>query len=762
MQRKADLGNVKFKLKLSVATLAALILFALTSQAQVADKRTLTLDRIFASSEFRSETFGPARWLGDGSAYTTLEPSATNKETRDIVRYETASGARSILIAAASLVPGGASTPLEIDDYAWSKDGRKLLVFTNTEQVWRQNTRGDYWVFDIAAKKLWQIGKNAPPSTLMFAKFSPDGTRVGYVRENNLYVEDLASGRITQLTRNGSKRFINGTFDWVYEEELDLRDGWRWSPDGRSIAYWQMDTEGVSDYYMINNTDSLYPKIITIQYPVAGETNSAARVGVISAAGGITRWLQVPGDPRNNYIARMNWAGNSNEIVLLQLNRRQNALNVILGNARTGQVQTILAEKDEAWVDVDVDDLAWLADGKRFVWSSERDGWRHVYLASRTGTAPQLITAGAFDVISIESVDEKGGWLYYIASPDNATQRYLYRTALSGNGQPERLSPADQPGSHSYSIAPNATWAFHTFSTIGSPPTVELVHLPEHRALRALAPNSATIANVKALDVNQPEFVKVDIGGDVTLDGWVIKPPRFDPSKRYPVLIYVYGEPASQTVLDRWMSTRYLWHQMLAQHGYVVMSFDNRGTPAPRGRAWRKVVYRKIGILAAEEQAAAARVAQSWPYVDPKRIAIWGWSGGGSMTLNQMFRYPDIYQVGMSIAPVTDQHFYDTIYQERYMGLPRDNEADYRRGSPVTHAAGLAGKLLIVHGTGDDNVHYKGTETLANVLIANKKQFTMMAYPNRRHDISQGSGTMRHLFELLTRYLETNMPPGVR
>ena len=736
------------------------MLIVSTAYSQASDKRILTLDRIFSSSEFRSETFGPARWLDGGSAYTTLEASPTNQEARDIIRYETASGARSVLISAASLIPRGASAPLVIDDYAWSNDGRKLLVFTNTKQVWRQNTRGDYWVFDIAAKKLSQVGKNAGASTLMFAKFSPDGTRVGYVRENNLYVEELATGRVTQLTRDGSKRIINGTFDWVYEEELDLRDGWRWSPDGRSIAYWQLDTEGVPDYYLINNTDSLYPKIITIQYPVAGETNSAGRVGVVSAAGGITRWLQVPGDPRNNYIARMNWAGNSDEIILLQLNRRQNALNVSLGSARTGQVRTILNEKDDAWVDIDVDDIPWLSDGRRFLWLSERDGWRHVYVATRTGGDPVLITRGSFDVISIEGVDEKAGWLYYIASPDNATQRYLYRTKLSGNGEMERVSPAAQAGSHSYSVAPNTSWAFHTYSSISSPPVVELVRLPDHQVVRTLAANSATIARVKELEVTAPEFIKADIGGGVTLDGWIIKPPHFDSSKRYPVLIYVYGEPASQTVVDRWSSTRYLWHQMLAQHGYLVMSFDNRGTPAPKGRAWRKVVYRKIGVLAAQEQAAAARVVRSWTFVDPKRIAIWGWSGGGSMTLNQMFRYPDIYQLGMSVAPVTDQHFYDTIYQERYMGLPQDNEADYRAGSPVTHAAGLAGKLLIVHGSGDDNVHYKGTEVLVNALIANKKQFTMMEYPNRRHDISQGQGTTRHLFELLTNYLETNLPPG--
>jgi len=517
------------------------------------------------------------------------------------------------------------------------------------------------------------------------------------------------AGTLTQLTRDGSKRIINGTFDWVYEEELDLRDGWRWSPDSRSIAYWQLDTDGVPDYYLINDTDSLYPKITTIQYPVAGQTNSAARVGVVSATGGVTRWLEIPGDPRNNYVARMNWAVNSNEILLLQLNRRQNLLNVMIGERTTGRVRTILAEKDDAWVDIDVDEVQWLSGGKRFLWLSERDGWRHVYAASREGSAPQLITRGSFDVISIEGVDEKAGWLYYIASPDNATQRYLYRTELSGNGKPERLSPAGQPGTHSYTIAPNTVWAFHSYATISSPPSIELVHLPDHQPVRQLAPNATVIARVKELDTKPPEFIKVDIGHGITLDGWMIKPPNFDASQRYPVLIYVYGEPAGQTVVDRWASTRYLWHQMLAQHGYLVMSFDNRGTPAPRGRAWRKVVYRKIGVLAAQEQAAAARVVQSWPFVDSKRIAVWGWSGGGSMTLNQMFRYPDIYQVGISVAPVTDQHFYDTIYQERYMGLPQDNEEDYRRGSPVTHAAGLRGKLLIVHGSGDDNVHYKGT-----------------------------------------------------
>ncbi|MGZ8845849.1 MAG: S9 family peptidase [Pyrinomonadaceae bacterium] len=747
------------KLRNAMVGLAVLVLCTSSLVAQTNDKGTLTLDRIFSSSEFRSETFGPARWLEDGNAYTTLERPAPGREALDIVRYETATGARSVLIAATSLTPSGASEPLVIEDYAWSGDGGKLLIFTNTQQVWRQNTRGDYWVYDIKARKLMKLYGTSSTSTLMFAKFSPDGTKVGYVVGNNIYVESLTDQSITPLTKDGSKRIINGTFDWVYEEELDLRDGWRWSPDSRSIAYWQLDTDGVPDFYMINNTDSLYPKIIAIQYPVAGQMNSAGRVGVVATDGGATRWLQVPGDPRNNYIARMDWAGNSDEVVMQRLNRRQNVLEVMIGNARTGQVRTILTDQDDAWVDINVDELNWLADGKRFLWVSERDGWRHVYLASRDGGEPKLITPGTFDVTSVEGLDEKGNSLYFTASPDNATQRYLYRIDLSGNGKPERSATA-LPGWHSYSISPNCAWAFHTYSNISSPPRVELVRLLEQKPVRPLAANASTIARVSELNVKRPEFLHVDIGEGVTLDGWMIKPPDFDATKRYPVLIYVYGEPAGQTVVDRWSSNRYLWHQMLAQHGYLVMSFDNRGTPAPKGRAWRKIVYRKIGVLAAQEQAAAARVVQSWPFVDPKRIAVWGWSGGGSMTLNQMFRYPEIYQVGMSVAPVTDQHFYDTIYQERYMGLPQDNEEDYRRGSPVTHAAGLKGKLLVVHGSGDDNVHYKGTEVLANVLIAAQKQFTMMEYPNRRHDISQGRGTMRHLFELLTRFLEDNMRPG--
>lgn len=735
-----------------------LLLVAVPTTAQQAmDPAVLSLDRIFGTGDFAGDRFGPARWLDDGSGYTTLERSETAARGRDIVRYDPATGRRDVLVAADRLIPSGASQPLAIHNYGWSLDGSKLLVYTNSQRVWRQNTRGDYWVLDLSTGHLQQLGGDATPSTLMFAKFSPDATRVGYVREHNLYVENLADGRITQLTHDGSTTLINGTFDWVYEEELSLRDGFRWSPDGTRIAFWQLDAEGVRDFLMINNTDSLYSFVIPIQYPKAGTTNSSGRVGIISAEGGETTWFEPSDDLRNHYIARMDWAANSDEILLQHLNRQQNTLEVILGSAHDGGMETVFVERDSAWIDVR-DDLHWLGDGQSFTWISERDGWRHAYLVDRSG-AETLITPGDYEILNVARVDEAGGWLYFIASPENPTQQYLYRTPLAG-GEPERLTPADQPGTHSYQMSPDAGWAIHTYSTFDTPPMIDLVRLPDHEPVRTLVDNARLRTTVEGLTRGESAFFRVDIGDGVELDGWMIKPSDFDPSKEYPVLFYVYGEPWSQTVVDRWGGSRYLWHTMLAEQGYLVMSIDNRGTPQLRGRAWRKIVYGSVGVLASADQAAAATAIGAWPFVDAQRIGTWGWSGGGSMTLNAMFRYPDVYATGLSVAPVPDQRFYDTIYQERYMGTPQENPDGYREGSPITFAHQLEGNLLLVHGTGDDNVHYQGSEALINKLVEHGKHFTMMSYPNRSHGIWEGPGTTRHLYGLLTRYLNENLPAG--
>ncbi len=718
----------------------------------------LTLDMLHGAPGFDPEGFGPARWLEDGSGYTTLEATESEAGGRDVVRYDPATGARAILVSAAQLVPEGGGRPLPIADYTWSSDGRRLLIFTNTRRVWRRNTRGDYWVLDRETGKLRQLGAEFPEATMMFAKFSPDGRHVAYVQWNDLWVEETETGELVRLTFDGSATIINGTFDWVYEEEFHLRDGFRWSPDGERIAFWQLDTEGVGVFYMVDNLSGPYARLIPVQYPKVGTTNSACRVGVIDAEGGDAAWLQLEGDPRENYIARMEWAASSDEVVIQYLNRLQNTNQVMLGHADTGEVRTMLTETDKTWTEV-VTDLRWMDDGASFTWVSERTGWRHAYLASRKTGEMRPITEGDYDVISIQSIDEESGWLHFIASPDDPKQRYLFRARLDGTSGPERLTPAAQPGTHSYQISPSARWAIHTYSAFGRPPVIDLVRLPEHEVVRTIVDSAELVARYEALDRGPFEFFRVDIGDGVELDGWCMKPPGFDPSKRYPVLMYVYGEPWGQTVLDVWGGDTYLWHLMLTQRGYVVMSVDNRGTSAPRGREWRKCIYRQIGILASAEQAAAVgAICERWSWVDRERIASWGWSGGGSMTLNAMFRYPELYHTGMAVAPVPNELNYDTIYQERYMGLPDDNAEGYREGSPVTFAHQLEGNLLVVHGTTDDNCHYQGTEQLIDTLIAAGKHFTMMAYPSRSHSLHERAGTRKHLYALLARYLEENMP----
>ena len=747
---------------LLIVALAAPLGSNLTAQRATGDSSLLTVDRIFASPEFRGGSLGPLAWLSDGISYTTLERPTGERPGRDIVRYDAETGLRTILVQAARLVPPGDSTPLDIEEYTWSADGRRLLIFTNSEQVWRTNTRGDYWVLDLAGWSLKKLGGQGPASTLMFAKFSPDGGRVGWVRygEYNLYVEDIASGKVTQLTHDGSRTTINGTFDWVYEEELGLQDGWRWNPDGQSIAYWQLDASGVRDFLLYNVTDSLYAFTIPVQYPKAGQTNSASRVGVVSAAGGETRWINIPGDPRNNYIARMEWGpregkGGSKELVIQHLNRLQDTLHVMLADAQTGQVRTVFTETDSAWVE-QFDELRFLNRGKDILWMSERSGWSQLYLFPRGGGAPRALTSGNFDVLGVQRVDTLGKWVYYTASPDNPTQRYLYRINYAKPAAAQRISPVTEPGTHGYDLSPSGRYAIHFYSRFGVPTTVTLVSLPDNRTLRALVDNAPLKAKVASVKLGPTEFRQVDIGDGIRLNAWLIKPPNFDSTSHYPVFFTVYGGPGSQTVTDGWGGQNYLWYQMLAQRGYIVASVDNRGTGA-RGRAWRKIIYKQMGVVETHDQAAAARVIGRLPYVDSTRIGIWGWSYGGFMSLNVITQAPDVYRMAIAVAPVTHWKYYDTIYTERYNGLPQDNAAGYDKGSPLTYAKNLKGKLLIVHGSGDDNVHFQNTEAMINALVAANRPFSLMVYPNRTHSISGGT-TRQHLYTLLTKFVEENLP----
>lgn len=736
----------------------ALAFTSIQASAQQKPLPDLTLENIYGG-EFGQDGYGPVRWLMDGKGYTTLEPNAEIRGT-DIVRYDAKTGERTIMVSAMNLVPAPGSEPLSVRDYIWSNDNTRLMIFTNTRRVWRQHTRGDYWVLDLKSNELQQLGKTVERATMMFAKFSPDDRKVAYVSKNNIYVEDLQTGETRQITSDGSDHIVNGTFDWVYEEEFGSRDGFRWSPDSRHIAYWQSDTRGTGTFYMINNLDSIYPELIPLPYPKVGTSNSNVKVGVVSADGGESRWFNIPGDPRNHYIPRMDFIPDSDEVMIQQLNRLQNTNRVWVGNVVSMELNNILTDTDDAWVDIH-DNIEWMDNEKYFTWTSEKDGWMHLYLVSRSGEIQHDIINAPMDVVSINCIDEKGGYVYYISTKDNYTQRYLYRSRIDGTGKPERISPSDMPGQHSYQMSPDASWAIHTFQNVVTPNRISLVRLPDHKLVRTLVDNKEVKEKFDNLGLNPKEFIKVDIG-EVVFDAWMIKPKNFDPSKKYPVIFYVYGEPAGSTVQDNWGGGD-LFHQYMAQQGYIVMSVDNRGTKVPRGAEWRKCIYEKIGITASFDQRDACLVIQDmFDFVDPERIGIHGWSGGGQMTLNCMFRFPEVYNTGIAVAFVSHQKLYDTAYQERYMGLPSTNPEGYENGSPITHAHNLEGNLLLMHGTADDNVHYQSTEWLTNELIKHKKIFYQISYPMRSHGISERENTSLHVRMQMEDFWLKNLEAGGR
>jgi dipeptidyl-peptidase-4 len=693
-------------------------------------------------------------WAADGNSFYEAADYG-------IVQVQLPALKPDIIIGNPQLTPAGAQQPLQVENFFFSNDGSKMLIFTNSKKVWRYHTRGDYWVYDKTSKSLKQLGKSLPPSSLMYAKLSPDGNSVAYVSMHNIYTEDIATGTIKQLTTDGTDRMINGTFDWVYEEEFDCRDGFRWSPDSKSIAYWKIDARQIPNFLLIDNTDSIYSFTKPVEYPKVGVSPSFCYIYVVNVASGTSTKMNVPGDAQQHYIPRMEWADNSTELVIQQLDRKQQQSKIMYCNTASGNVQEIYNESDKAWIDIkarwseDPTGWEWVKGGNAFLWVSEKDGWRHVYMISRDGKKETLITKGNYDIITINGYDDKSGYIYFTASPQHATQKYLYRIKMSG-GEPEKLSPSNEQGTHEYDVSPTGLYAAHNFSNADTPWITDWVSLPTHKVLRS---EDAPAAKPNH---NKIEFFQVTTEDNVTMDGWMIKPTNFDSTRKYPVVFYVYTEPATTTVNDQWGTARSIYNGNMADDGYIYISLDGRGTPSPKGAAWRKAIYGNVGVVNVHDQAMAAKKIMQWPYVDTSRIAVWGWSGGGSTTLNLIFQYGDIYKTGIAIAPVASQLTYDDIYEERYMGLPQENYDAYVKASPITYAKNLKGNLLVVHGTGDDNVHYQNTELLINELVKYNRQFSLMSYPNRTHSINEGEGTTQHLHTLFTTYLKEHCPPGAK
>ena len=672
---------------------------------------------------------------------------------------------------------------LEIESFSFSQSKNKILIFTQSVKVWRYNTRGDYWVYDFKKNEIQKLGRNMSSSSLMFAKFSPNESFVAYVSKEksesgirnsstsvNIYLESLDDRTIKKLTSsNGTKKLINGTFDWVYEEEFGCRDGFIFNEDGTRIAFWQIDANQVRDFYMINNTDSIYSYTIPVEYPKVGEDLTPARIGVINLTNEEITWMKIPGEQNKFYLPRMTWMPGRNDLMIQQLNRKQNHSKIYIANANNGSTELLMEEKDDAWVDLRSSwpyqvQAGWkfINNGKEFLYTTEKDGWSHIYRFDITNRTEYLVTKGNYDVVKPLAYDEKNESVYFIASPENPTERYLYKTSAKGDGKLIRVTPDVLEGSHNYQISTKAKYAFHSFSNYFTRPMQAIVSLPNHKFINENQ-NMIEKYDLEKKKDHPLEFFEITTVDDVTMEGWIVKPKNLDKNKKYPVLFYFYSEPAGQTGVNRYgAGNNGLYDGNLGEDGYVYVTFDGRGTPSPKGRAWRKAIYRNIGRINVRDMAMGAKaVFEKYEFIDTSRVAVHGWSGGGTATLNCLFQYPEIFHTGIAVAAVANQLTYDNIYQERYMGDPKESYQDYIDGSPIKYAKNLEGNLLYIHGTGDDNVHYQNAEMLANELIKHKKIFYMLSYPNRSHGIRE-DGAYPHVRLMFTDFLRKNCPPGGR
>ena len=548
------------------------------------------------------------------------------------------------------------------------------------------------------------------------------------------------------------------------DREVDFRNP-IWSPDGSKVLFVEANYTDVLKRWVLVPGDPSYPEVQENRFARVGGVIEKLRVGVVKKDGQQLTWLPVDCPEEGMYLGQIQWAGNSQEVLVERFSRFRDRRDFLLINV-DGEAKTIFSESDKAWVEASQgwnSGLVWIADGKEFIVISEKDGWRHAYRYSRDGEELALLTPGDYDIIERAVVDEEHGWYYFYASPQDGTQRYLYRVPLNGSGKANRLSPESQIGTHKYSFSPDTKWAIHSFSTLNTPPRYELIEVETHRIVKVLEENSEIAARMNSLGCQPAEFLKLDIGNGVEFDAWMLKPKDFDPTKKYPLFIYVYGEPHAQTVLNEWGAAQIDFHRVVAELGYVVVSIDNRGTPCPKGAAWRRSIFGSLGPLSTEEQEAGLKaLAKQCTFIDTDRVGIWGWSGGGSNTLNALFRKPDTYHVGIAVVPKPQPHLYNAWFQEIFMRTREVNPEGYEKAAAINYAEGLKGKLLIMTGSGETNTHIQIIEGLVDRLIKLGKPFDYMVYPNRDHGLREGDGTVVHVRMHILRYLHNNLPSGPR
>jgi len=771
--------------------LAIVLAFLLTGTgvvrpAPAQEKPSFTLKKIHASSTFRPESFQGGRWAEEGPVITYIEPADTADATH-LMRYNLRTDERTRVIDGTNLYAEDVDRIVPIQDYAFDDAGDKVLIYTDSKEVWRTNTKGFYYVYDLNTQALTPIA-DRDDGYQMFAKFNPSATQVAFVRNRDLHVVDLETGTETALTTDGSEGgIINGTFDWVYEEEFGVQDGWRWSPDGERIAFFKLDESDTRSFPLVNNT-TRYPEITPFRYPKAGEVNSEIKVGVVdlsavdaSAAGqsqaisyfdtqtwdpGLTKAEEAV-DP-HEYIARMGWTpamDGEHRVWMFRLNRTQDTLDLMYGHPGTGETERVLRETQDTYIDVTDEKISFLEGGERFVYLSERTGYNHAHLYRNDGTPLGPITAGAWEVTQFHGLDEDAATAYVTATRDTSLERHLYRVDVSMEAHETAAAPEKvtaRTGWHAINLSNDLDYYIDRHSAAGTPPTWTL-HAADGERLTVLQQNEALAQRLDSLDLPQKQFTTLPAADGTPLNASIIKPTDFDPGTPHPVLMYVYGGPGVQTVTHRWGGSRALWHQYLAQtHDVVVVSVDNRGTGG-RGKAFQDVPYRQLGQPEAADQVHAAQALADSAWVDADRIGIWGWSYGGYMTLLSMLKDdgPTTFDTGVSVAPVTDWRLYDTIYTERYMAPPQRNADGYKNGAPLTYADRLREDqhLLLVHGDDDDNVHFQNSVQMANRLQAANKQFRFMMYPTHEHGIA-GGNTRLHLFTMITDMLAEHLAPA--
>ena len=720
-----------------------LIIFIAQSSTLVAQKKNITLEDIWAKGTFRSQSVQQINWMKDGAFYSALEGEK-------IVKHQVTDGAAVATLFDAATSVENLGKKVAIEDYALSADEQKILVSSESEPIYRRSSREENFVYDLKSKKLSQLSKGGKQ---MFATFSPDGSKVAFVRLNNMYVVDLATMTEKQITTDGKwNHIINGACDWVYEEEFSFAKAFQWSPDSKKIAFISFDETKVPEYNM-QTWGKLYPVDYKYKYPKAGEANSTVTVSIFNLTDSKTVKVDI-GKETDQYIPRIRWTNDANVLSLNRLNRLQNKMEILHAEANSGKTSVILTEESKTYVDVEnfADDVYYLADNKSFVMSSEKDGFKHLYLYDITGKLIRQITTGNWEVADFYGIDEKTKTLYFTSMEMSNIERQLFSISLDGKLKKQLTS---EKGMNSANFSKDFKYYILNNTASDSPLKVSLHKAPTGELVKVLEDNATLRKKLEDYNIAPKEFMTIKTSENIELNAWMIKPTDFDPKKKYPVFMFLYGGPGSQQVLNNFDASNGMWFQHLAQKGYIVACVDNRGTGG-KGADFKKVTYLNLGKLEVKDQIEAAKYWGSLPYVDKGRIGIFGWSYGGYMSSNCLFQGADYFKTAIAVAPVTNWRFYDTIYTERFLRTPQENATGYDENSPVTYAKNLKGNFLLVHGTGDDNVHFQNSISLEDALIKANKQFQSFYYPNKNHGI-YGGNTRLHLYTMMTGFLEKNL-----